>query len=69
MHSNANARLKSGLELLGVHCGEIPRNSGRGHACGHCSFGCPRAEKRDTAATFLTDAARSGARILTGVQL
>ena len=65
-HSRANSHLKAGLERLGVHCGEIPRNTGRGHACGHCSFGCASAEKRDTTATFLTDAVRSGAKILTG---
>lgn len=65
-HSKANSHLKAGLERLGVHCGEIPRNTGRGHACGHCSFGCASGEKRDTTATFLADAVRSGAKILTG---
>lgn len=65
-HSKANSHLKAGLERLGVHCGEIPRNTGRGHACGHCSFGCASGEKRDTTATFLVDAVRSGAKILTG---
>ncbi|CAL8466534.1 g6070 [Coccomyxa elongata] len=65
-HSRANSHLKAGLERLGVHCGEIPRNTSRGHACGHCSFGCASGEKRDTTATYLVDAVRSGAKILTG---
>ena len=67
-HSRANTHLKAGLERLGVHCGEIPRNTGHGHACGHCSFGCASGEKRDTTATFLADAVRSGAKILTGAR-
>ena len=65
-HSRANTKLKEGLERLGLHCGEIPRNSSRGHACGHCSFGCARGDKQDATATFLADAVQAGARIMTG---
>ena len=66
-HSKANAKLKQGLERLGLHCGEIPRNSSRGHDCGHCSFGCAHGDKQDATATFLADAVQAGARIITGI--
>lgn len=65
-HSRANAKLKEGLQKLGVHYGEIPRNTGTGHACGHCSFGCAHGEKQDGTATFLADAVQLGAKIITG---
>ena len=64
--SKANVKLKEGLEKLGLHCGEIPRNSSRGHACGHCSFGCAHGDKQDATATYLADAVQAGARIITG---
>ena len=44
-HSRPNEKLKAGLEAMGVHCGEIPRNCSREHACGHCCFGCPSGDK------------------------
>ena len=66
VHSRANAKLEEGLSRLGAHCGEIPRNSDTGHACGHCAFGCAYGAKQDGTATFLADAAAAGARVLTG---
>ena len=68
-HSKANAKLKEGLQKLGVHYGEIPRNTSTGHSCGHCSFGCAHGEKQDGTATFLADAVEAGARIITGEYL
>ena len=68
-HSRANAKLKEGLQKLGVHYGEIPRNTGTGHSCGHCSFGCAHGEKQDGTATFLADAVEAGAKIITGDHL
>ncbi|CAL5227030.1 g9925 [Coccomyxa viridis] len=65
-HSRANVKLKEGLQKLGVHYGEIPRNTGTGHSCGHCSFGCAHGEKQDGTATFLADAVEAGAKIITG---
>lgn len=62
-----NQKLQQGLQALGVHCGEIPRNSGRAHACGHCCFGCPSGDKQDATGTYLCDAARHGALIFTGM--
>ncbi|KAK9827599.1 hypothetical protein WJX81_002935 [Elliptochloris bilobata] len=66
-HSGQNVQLKAGLQALGVHCGEIPRNCSPAHTCGHCCFGCPSGDKQDMTATFLPDAVAAGARILTGV--
>ena len=69
MHSRANAKLEAGLVRLGVHCGEIPRNSDTGHACGHCAFGCAYGAKQDGTATFLADAVAAGGKVLTGVHV
>jgi long-chain-alcohol oxidase len=65
-HSRPNQKLKEGLERLGVHCGEIPRNCSTAHTCGHCCFGCPSGDKQDMTGTYLSDAAAKGARIFTG---
>ena len=62
-------KLKEGLQKLGVHYGEIPRNTGTGHSCGHCAFGCAHGEKQDATATFLVDAVQAGALIITGEAL
>ncbi|CAL8471472.1 g11014 [Coccomyxa elongata] len=66
-HSRPNEKLKAGLEAMGVHCAEIPRNCSREHGCGHCCFGCPSGDKQDATGTYLADAARSGAKIFTGI--
>ena len=68
-HSAPNRKLQEGLQKLGAHCGEIPRNCGTAHACGHCCFGCPSGDKQDATGTYLSDAARHGATILTGDSL
>ena len=65
-HSKPNQKLKQGLEKLGVHCGEIPRNCSTAHTCGHCCFGCPSGDKQDMTGTYLSDAAAKGTCIFTG---
>lgn len=37
------------------------------HDCGHCCFGCPTGDKQDMTTTFLADAARDGAKLITGI--
>ena len=59
-------KLQQGLQALGVHCGEIPRNCSPEHTCGHCCLGCPSGDKQDGTGTYLSDAARHGALIFTG---
>lgn len=66
-HSNHNACLGAGLDALGHHRGEIPRNCGNATDCGGCCVGCGTGEKQDMTHTFLADAAAAGAWIITGV--
>lgn len=37
------------------------------HDCGHCCFGCPTGDKQDMTTTFLADAAKNGAKVITGI--
>jgi hypothetical protein len=73
-HNGPNSRLAEGLIALGQHAGRVPRNCLAATAnansaadCGSCCFsGCPSGFKQDITHTFLADAARAGALILTG---
>ena len=65
-HSNHNACLGAGLEALGDHRGEIPRNCDNATDCGMCCLGCPSGERGDMTHTFLADAAGAGAVIIAG---
>lgn len=63
----ANGVLRKGAEDLGLPVITIPRNIARGpHNCGWCGFGCRSGAKQSTAATWLVDAAKAGAVILSG---
>jgi long-chain-alcohol oxidase len=56
-----------GLERLGWHVAEMPRNTrgcDQGLVCGRCGFGCPLGAKQSTLVTWLVDAHASGARIV-----
>jgi long-chain-alcohol oxidase len=60
-----------GLERLGWHVAEMPRNvrgCEQGVICGRCGFGCPIGAKQSTLATWLVDAQRAGARIAAGTR-
>ena len=64
--SPRDAVFRRGLDALGWHCAEMPRNV-RGCdevECGWCGFGCPRGAKQSTLKTWLVDAHAAGARIL-----
>jgi long-chain-alcohol oxidase len=65
-HSAHNACLGAGLEALGDHRGEIPRNCDNASDCGLCCLGCPSGERGDMTHTFLADAAGAGAVIIAG---
>jgi hypothetical protein len=58
--------LQGGLQGLGVHCEEVPRNCLNPDCGGHCCLGCARGGKQDTVNTWLADACQAGARIITG---
>lgn len=59
--------LERGCRALGWHVDVIPRNVRRckqGLECGYCGYGCRHGAKGSTAATYLADAARAGARLV-----
>jgi choline dehydrogenase-like flavoprotein len=59
--------MEKGCRALGWHIDVIPRNVHRckqGLECGYCGYGCRHGAKRSTAATYLADAARAGARLV-----
>ncbi|HYH58366.1 MAG TPA: GMC family oxidoreductase N-terminal domain-containing protein [Thermoleophilaceae bacterium] len=70
-HSTASPRdevMLRGLEQLGWHWDRMPRNvrgCDQGARCGQCGMGCPLGAKQSTAVTWLVDAQKAGARIVT----
>jgi long-chain-alcohol oxidase len=69
--SKRDSLMEEGLRSLGWHVAEMPRNAtGCTQAeCGYCSMGCRIGAKQSTLATYLTDAAASGARIVAGADV
>jgi long-chain-alcohol oxidase len=67
-HNGVSARervLQRGLQSLGWHCAEMPRNvvgCEQGKICGYCGFGCTIGAKQSAAKTWLADAQGAGAR-------
>src|SRR5690348_1030907 len=60
-----------GLERLGWHVAEMPRNvrgCEQGIVCGRCGFGCPIGAKQSTLVTWLVDAQANGARVVPGTR-
>ncbi len=59
--------MEKGCRALDWHIDVIPRNVRRckqGLECGYCGYGCRHGAKGSTAATYLADAARAGARLV-----
>jgi choline dehydrogenase-like flavoprotein len=67
-----DAILERGARALGWDVAAMPRNvrgCDQDVECGRCGMGCRIGAKQSTAKTWLEDAARAGARILTGVKV
>jgi choline dehydrogenase-like flavoprotein len=65
--SKRDEAMARGLERLGWHVAEMPRNvrgCEQGVVCGRCGFGCPIGAKQSTLVTWLVDAQANGARII-----
>lgn len=69
-HDNQNQILIRGCKRLGfawkVAGQNIRPTSGSTHSCGWCFAGCRYAEKQGTQVTYLVDAAKAGAKFLSG---
>ncbi|GBF98468.1 long-chain-alcohol oxidase-like [Raphidocelis subcapitata] len=63
-----NGALFDGLCELGADARQLPRNCRSDECSGHCSLGCKTGHKVSTDVSYLADAARHGARILTGAR-
>jgi choline dehydrogenase-like flavoprotein len=66
--STRDETMARGLRALGWHVDAMPRNvrgCDQGKVCGYCGFGCQLGAKQSTLVTWLVDAQRDGARIVT----
>ncbi|HEX9761961.1 MAG TPA: GMC family oxidoreductase [Acidimicrobiia bacterium] len=63
--------LEKGLRGMGWHVDALPRNTVgcTNSDCGYCTMGCRIGAKRSMLATYLQDAASSGARVVTGARV
>jgi long-chain-alcohol oxidase len=60
--------LQRGLSALGWHIASMPRNvvgCEQGKICGYCGYGCSIGAKQSSTKTWLADAQRAGARMVT----
>lgn len=69
-----NAALRRGCRALGLEVREVPRNTPHctgadAVQCGMCGLGCRMSRKQGTATTFLPDAVRGGASVVTGLEV
>jgi len=70
-HNRISARervLQRGLNGLGWHIASMPRNvvgCEQGKICGYCGYGCSIGAKQSSTKTWLADAQRAGARLVT----
>lgn len=69
-HNHGNRILLEGARRLGYRAAAVPQNTGgHRHYDGFCTHGCAGAEKMGPANSYLTDAARTGAKFVEGFQV
>lgn len=66
--SGPNTRLLQGCHALGLHAEELPRNCLSDKCSAYCNFGCRSGHKQSSDVSWLVDAVKSGAQVLTGVE-
>lgn len=68
--SSRDVGIKAGLDRLGWHCEQMPRNvrGCRAEVCRLCHYGCQLGAKQSTLKTWLRDAHEAGARIVVGAR-
>lgn len=67
-----DAVMEDGLKKLGWQVDMLPRavrGCSQDEACGYCGFGCRLGAKQSSMRTYLGDANRAGARIISGVDV
>jgi long-chain-alcohol oxidase len=65
--SSRDSIMQRGLEALGWHVAQMPRNvrgCDQDGICGYCGFGCQLGAKQSTLVTWLDDAHAAGARLV-----
>ncbi|KAG9494853.1 hypothetical protein J7337_013082 [Fusarium musae] len=66
-HNHGNNVLLEGGRRLGYSAKQVPQNTGHGeHLDGYCSLGCWKGQKNGPVNGWLPDAARCGAKFITG---
>jgi long-chain-alcohol oxidase len=65
--NGSNGALYDGLVELGADARKLPRNCLSDECSGFCSLGCKTGHKVSTDVSYLADAVKNGARIITGV--
>jgi choline dehydrogenase-like flavoprotein len=66
-HNHGNSVLLEGGRRLGYSAKQVPQNTGHGeHQDGYCSMGCWKGQKQGPVNGWLPDAARCGAKFISG---
>jgi choline dehydrogenase-like flavoprotein len=69
-HNHGNSILLEGARRLGYSAKQVPQNTGHGeHQDGYCSLGCWMGQKQGPVNGWLPDAARHGAKFISGLHV